>query len=178
MIRRAFAAVFAAALLVLAPSAAFGYAEDEFEVTASTTNPAPGEAFTVTVAAETGTDVTLTVTSESVSDDAIQIAGTKSLTKTAVDGAAVFSVTLSEEAAYSIVATDAEGNVLGTLELVVGDGGVDAPAAPGAGDGDNVAGPTLPETGATATPLIIGGAALLLAGGAALYLARRGKVSA
>lgn len=185
MIRRAFAGLLAAALLVLAPTAAFAgitYGGEEPSATISTTNPAPGEAFTVTVEAPSGTDVTLTISSDAVDDDDIQIAGTKSLTKTAVDGQAVFSVTLTEEAVYSIVATDADGNVIETFQVVVGDGGTtDTPtdgatAAPGAGGG--TAGPALPETGATATPLIIGGAVLLLVGAAALFLARRGKVTA
>ncbi|PYF95939.1 LPXTG-motif cell wall anchor domain-containing protein [Georgenia satyanarayanai] len=183
MIRRAFAGLLAAALLVLAPSAAFGYSEDDFDAEISTTNPAPGEAFTVTVEAPSGTDVTLTVSSDAVDDDDIQIAGTKSLTKTAVDGAAVFSVTLTEEAVFSIVATDNDGDVIETFQVVVGDGGTttddgdDNDGAAG-GDTDGAAGPTLPETGATATPLIIGGVVLLLVGGAALFLARRGKVTA
>lgn len=173
MIRRALAGLFAAALLVLAPSAAFGYAEDDFDIAVSTTNPAPGETFTVTVAAPSGTDVTLTVGADGVDEDEIQIAGTKSLTKTAVDGQAVFSVTLTEEATYQIVATDADGNVLDSIQVVVGDGGAGAPGA-----GDDAAGPALPETGATATPLVIGGALLLLVGAAALFFARRGKVTA
>src|SRR5690606_3296620 len=109
MIRRARAGLFAAALLVLAPSAAFAapeYSDDDFDLAVSTTNPAPGETFTVTITAPSGVDVTLTVSSddENVSDDDIQIAGTKSLTKTSVDGQAVFSVTLSEEGTYSLVA--------------------------------------------------------------------------
>jgi len=192
MIRRAIVAVFAATLLVLAPSAAFGYSEDDFDVTVSTTNPAPGEAFTVTVTAPSGTEVTLTVTSDDadVNDEDIQIAGTKALTKTAVDGQAVFSVTLTETGTYALVATDPQGNVLDTIAVVVGD----VSAAPGGGDGstgnDGSAGlpgtatgapatsTGLPETGATATPLIIGGALLLLVGGAAIYFTRRMKVSA
>ncbi|WP_193311396.1 LPXTG cell wall anchor domain-containing protein [Georgenia satyanarayanai] len=187
MIRRAFAGLLAAALLVLAPTAAFAtYGEDDFDAVISTTNPAPGEAFTVTVQAPSGTDVTLTISSDAVEDDDIEIAGTKSLTKTSVDGAAVFSVTLHAEAVYQIVATDADGNVIETFQVVVGDGGVTpapgdggATAAPGAGEGTGgAAGPSLPETGATATPLIIGGVVLLLVGGAALFLARRGKVTA
>lgn len=179
MIRRALAGAFAAVLLVLAPSAAFAYPDVDFDATPSTANPAPGEAFTVTVTAPTGTEVTLTVSAEGVSDDAIQIAGTKSLTKTAVDNAAVFSVTLTEEATFAVVATDADGNILGSFNIPVGDGGAVAPDA-GDGDdaGDGAAGPTLPETGATATPLVIGGAVLLLVGAAALFFARRGKVSA
>ena|SRR5690554_2648464 len=178
MIRRAFAGLLAAALLVLAPSAAFATQyTPPFDAAISTTNPAPGESFTVTVEAPSGEDVTLTVSSDAVDDDDIQIAGTKSLTKTAVDGAAVFSVTLTEEAVYEIVATDADGNVIETFQVVVGDGG--ATPAPGAGeDTDGAAGPSLPETGATATPLLIGGAVLLLVGAAALFLARRGKVTA
>lgn len=179
MIRRAFGGLLAAALLVFAPTAAFAYDLDEFDAAISTVNPAPGEGFTVTVEAPSGTDVTLTVSSDAVEDDDIQIAGTKSLTKTSVDGAAVFTVTLSEEAVYEIVATDADGRVIERFEVTVGDGG--ATPAPGAGAGedtDGAAGPSLPETGATATPLIIGGVVLLLVGGAALFLARRGKVTA
>src|SRR5690625_381626 len=182
MIRRALAGFFAAALLVLAPTAAFGYGDVEYDIDAPA-NPAPGETFTVTVAAPTGTEVTLTITAEGVDDDAIQIAGTKSLTKTAVDNQAGFRVTLTEEAVYTLVATDADGNVLASTQITVGDGGA---GAPGAGDGagapgtdeDGAAGPALPETGATATPLIIGGAILLLVGAAAVYFARRGKVNA
>lgn len=117
------------------------------------------------------------MSSDAVEDDDIQIAGTKALTKTAVDGAAVFTVTLTEEAIYQIVATDADGNVIESFQIPVGDGG--ATPAPGAGDDtDGASGPALPETGATATPLIIGGVVLLLVGAAALFLARRGKVSA
>lgn len=188
MIRRAFGGLLAAALLVFAPTAAFAYDLDEFDAAISTVNPAPGEGFTVTVQAPSGTDVTLTVSSDAVEDDDIQIAGIKSLTKTSVDGAAVFTVTLSEEAVYEIVATDADGRVIERFVVTVGDGGVtETPApgtetpAPGAGAGEDTggaAGPALPETGATATPLIIGGAVLLLVGAAALFLARRGKVTA
>lgn len=180
MLRRAIAGLFAAALLVLAPSAAFAapeYSDDDFDLAVSTTNPAPGETFTVSITAPSGVDVTLTVSSDDVSDDAIQIAGTKSLTKTSVDGQAVFSVTLSEEGTFALVATDAEGNVLETATVVVGDPAA-APTTPAPGAGGGAAGPTLPETGATATPLIIGGALLLLVGGAALFFARRAKVTA
>src|SRR5690625_5276954 len=179
MLRRALAGLFAAALLVLAPTAAFGYAEDEFDIAVSTTNPDPGESLTVTVTAETGTDVTLTVTSDdpNVSDDDIQIAGTKSLTKAAVNNAATFTVTLTEEAVYTLVATDEEGNEIDTVTVVVAAPDAAAPGSPAA-PGDGAAAPGLPETGASATPLIIGGIALLVVGGAALFFARRGKVSA
>ncbi|MEE6289271.1 LPXTG cell wall anchor domain-containing protein [Georgenia sp. MJ173] len=176
MIRRALAGMLAAALLVFAPSAAFGYAEDDLNISVSTTNPAPGESFTVAVAAPTGTDVTLTISADGVSDDAIQIAGTKSLTKIAVDNQAVFTVTLTEEATFQLVATDADGNVLDSTSIVVGDGGQ---AGPGAGDDgdDSAAGPSLPETGATATPLLIGAVLLLLVGATALVFNRRGKAT-
>jgi len=173
MIRRALAGIFAAALLVLAPTAAFGYAEDDFDASVSTTNPAPGESFTVIIEAPSGTDVTLTITADGVDDDDIEIAGTRALTKTAVDGQAVFTVTLHAEAEYALVATDADGNVIDTFAVVVGDGGAAAPAP-----GEDAAGPALPETGATVTPIVIGAAALLLVGGAALFFARRGKISA
>ena len=129
----------------------------------------------MTIVAPSGTDVTLTVSSDAVSDDAIQIAGSKSLTKTAVDGQAVFTVTLSEEAVYQLVGTAEDGTVIDTVSLVVGDGGQDAPPA-GGGDGDS-AGPALPETGATSTPLLIGAIALLVLGGTAFAITRRGKAN-
>src|SRR5690625_4046091 len=119
MIRRALAGLLTAALLVLAPTAAFGYGDVEYDIDAPS-NPAPGEPFTVVVTAPTGTEVTLTITADGVDDDAIQIAGTKALTKTAVDNEAVFTVTLFEEAVYSLVATDADGNVLASSQVVVG----------------------------------------------------------
>ncbi|MFC4553885.1 LPXTG cell wall anchor domain-containing protein [Georgenia faecalis] len=158
---------------MFAPTAAMAYTADDYDADVSTTNPAPGESFEVVIVAPSGTDVTLTITAEGVSDAAIQIAGTKSLTKTAVDGQAVFTVTLTEEGRYAMVATAEDGTVIETFAIVVGDG------VPGAGDGDNgagddgAAGPSLPDTGATATPLIIGGIALLLVGGAIVYLVRR-----
>ncbi|MEE6295623.1 LPXTG cell wall anchor domain-containing protein [Georgenia wangjunii] len=177
MIRRAIGAAVAAAVIVLAPTAAIGYTGADYDAVVSTTNPAPGEAVSVVVTAPSGTDVTLTVSADGVSDDAIQIAGTKALTKTAVNGEAVFSLTLSEEGVYTAVATDADGNVIETFTLVVGDG------VPGEGDGDGddaaggdsdeAAGPALPETGATATPLLIGGAVLLLVGAGIVFFMRR-----
>ncbi len=174
MIRRVLAGLFAAALLVLAPSAAFAapeYSDDDFDIAVSTTNPAPGETFTVNVTAPTGTDITLTVGLVGGDEADIETYGPV----TAVAGVATFNLTLSEEGTYQIIATDGDGNVRDTIQIVVGDGGA---AAPGAGDGDEAAGPALPETGATATPLIIGGALLLLVGAAALFFARRGKVTA
>ncbi|WP_127573408.1 LPXTG cell wall anchor domain-containing protein [Georgenia faecalis] len=177
MIRRAFAGLVTAAVLVFAPTAAMAYTADDYDADVSTTNPAPGESFEVVIVAPSGTDVTLTITAEGVSDAAIQIAGTKSLTKTAVDGQAVFTVTLTEEGRYAMVATAEDGTVIETFAIVVGDGvpGAGAPGDGGdngAGD-DGAAGPSLPDTGATATPLIIGGIALLLVGGAIVYLVRR-----
>lgn len=60
MIRRALGGLLAAALLVFAPTAAVAttYGDDDFDARISTSNPAPGEAFTVTVEAPSGTDVT------------------------------------------------------------------------------------------------------------------------
>jgi LPXTG-motif cell wall-anchored protein len=187
MIRRTLAGLLAAAVIVFAPTAATAqYVDDDFDAVVETTNPAPAEPFAVTVTAPSGTDVTLTVTADGVPDDAIQIAGTKSMTKTAVDGQAVFTVTLTEEAVHEMVATDPEGNVIETFTVAVGDaivGGGDGDQAGGGGDGDDQAGgvggddqaggPALPETGATATPLIVGGIALLVVGGVIVYLVRR-----
>ncbi|MEE6274178.1 LPXTG cell wall anchor domain-containing protein [Georgenia sp. MJ206] len=179
MFRRALAGAITAVLLVFAPTAAFGYNQDDYDAAVSTTNPDPGQSFTVVVEAPSGTDVTLTISADGVSDDAIQIAGTKSLTKTATDGMATFTVTLSEEAVYDLVATAEDGTVIETFAITVGDpagagdGATDGPGAGAGQDGDDVAAPGLPETGATATPLLIGGAVLLVIGAGIVFFMRR-----
>lgn len=180
MIRRALAGLFATVLLVLAPSAALAlpYDDDDYDVAVSDTNPAVCEPFTVTVNAPAGTTVTLLITSDDADDDDITIA--PSATQNVVGDSVAFEVTLCAAGTYEIVAVDADGKVRDTIQIVVGDGGAGTPAptAPGAGAGGGAAGPGLPETGATATPLLIGGGLLLLVGGAALFFARRGKMSA
>jgi LPXTG-motif cell wall-anchored protein len=164
-------AVLAAGIVVAAPAAAFAYPADEYDVATSDTTPAVGEPFTVTIdGPEENPEITLTISSPTVADGDIEIAGTQSLTKaTAADGSATFTVTLWEEATYTLVATDAEGNVIATQTITA----VEEGAAGGAGAaGGGVA--ALPQTGSETTAYIAG-AGLLVAGGAAavVYANRR-----
>jgi LPXTG-motif cell wall-anchored protein len=164
-------AVVAAGIVVAAPTAAFAYSADEYDVATSDTTPAVGEPFTVTVDGPEGNpEITLTISSPTVPDSAIEIAGTQSLTKaTDANGTAVFTVTLWEEATYELVATDADGTVLSVQTITA----VEEGAAGGAAA--DAAGPaTLPQTGSDAT-VYVAGAALLVAGGAAaaVYANRR-----
>ena len=88
MIRRNILTVAAAAALVLAPTAAFGYGGTDYtdKGTVSDTTPAIGQSFTVTVKGPANASVTLTITSNpaSIPDSAITIAGTKSLARSVV----------------------------------------------------------------------------------------------
>ncbi|MFC8922584.1 peptidase [Cellulosimicrobium sp. NPDC057127] len=187
-VRRATTTLLLGAALVAAPAAAAtAYEADEYEVGISTTTPAPGQSFSVTVGgpAENPT-ITLTISSPDVPDGAIAIAGTKSLTKGTTDGFASFTVTLSEPASYTIQATDADGTVLSSQQVVVpadaagadGDGDGDAAGASGAtGSSGSAGGSGLAETGADEV-LLVSGAALLLAGGAtALAVSRRRRAA-
>ena len=180
----------ATALALVPASATFAYTgpEDE-EVIVTETNPEPGEPFTTIVEAGVESpEATLTVTSEEgISDDAIEIAGTQSMTKATAGGAAEFSVTLYAEGNYTLTGLDANGNVVGEAAVVVGDG---VPGEDGAEDGDAEAGAGaggddsfgaaggLGDTGADAGTAMLGGAgALLLVGGGALLFARRRKAT-
>jgi len=185
--------VAAAAMLALVPTAAFAtdYVGDDEEVAVSETNPAPGETFSATVEAGVESpEATLTVDSEAgISDDAIEIAGTQSMTKATTAGSADFAVTLHAEGNYTLTGYDAEGNVVGESSVMVGDGepgdaegGTDGDAGAG-DDSDDAAGSAgstggLGDTGASAGTAVIGGAgALLLLGGGALLLSRRRKAT-
>lgn len=165
MIRRKVLIVAAAAALVLAPSAAFGYGAQDYSNlgTVSDSTPAVGQSFTVTVQGPANTPVSLTITSNpaSIPDSAITIAGTRSLTKTTnAAGTAVFTVTLSQAGTYTLVAADGvSGAVLSTQAVTV--------AAAG---GTNAA---LPTTGSDALPLGLGAGALVLAGAGAVVVAKR-----
>jgi LPXTG-motif cell wall-anchored protein len=166
MIRRKVLIVAAAAALVLAPSAAFGYGAQDYtnKGTVSDSTPATGESFSVTVQGPGNTPVTLTVTSNpaSLPDSAITIAGTKTLTKTTnAAGTAVFTVTVVQPGTYTLVAADAaSGAVLSTQSLTVA-------GAAGAARG------ALPTTGSDALPLGLGAGALVLAGAGAVVVAKR-----
>jgi LPXTG-motif cell wall-anchored protein len=171
-----------AALVLLAPAGvASAYTGPDEFVAVSETNPEPGEPFEVIVdAGAESPEATLTITSSdpSVPDDAIEIAGTQSMTKATTAGIAEFTVTLYAEDAYTLVGTDASGNVVGRSTVVVGDG---EPGEPGGGDeaagggGGTNTGAILPATGAdtTTTLLAVGGGVLVLGGVTALVLSRR-----
>ena len=182
MIRRTVLTASAVLALTLAPAAAQAYDAPGFETTVADPTPATGAPVTVSVrGAGAGAPVTLTVTSEpaSLSNDSIQIAGTKSLTKPAGStGVATFAVTFVAGGTYNAVATDAAGRTLGTEVLTVA-----APAAPGAAatggaaTGGAAAGAALSETGFDATGLAVGAGAMVLAGAGAVVVARRRQTS-
>lgn len=176
--------VIASTALVLAPlSGAFAYEETGEALVVTETNPEPGETFEVAVdAGADSPEATLTVSSDdpAVDDGDIEIAGTQSMTKATTAGVAEFAVTLYVEGTYSLVGTDASGQVVGESTVVVGDGaagegdaGGDAGA--GASDGGGTSAGVLPDTGSdTATTLLsLGGGLLLLGGAAVLLLSRR-----
>jgi LPXTG-motif cell wall-anchored protein len=183
---RILGSVFAAAALTVAPAgAAFGYGGADEEVVVTETNPAPGESFEVVVdAGADSPEATLTITSSdpSVPDDAIEIAGTQSMTKATTAGVAEFTVTLYVEDTYTLVGTDVDGNVVGESTVVVGDGepgeadgGGDAGEETAAGGGGSNTGAILPATGADTTTTLVGlgGGLLVLGGAAALVISRR-----
>jgi LPXTG-motif cell wall-anchored protein len=190
MLRRMIGTVAAAAALALVPAGAtFAYEDDAETLVVTDGNPEPGEPFEVIVEAGPESDeATLTVTSEDpdVSDDAIEIAGTQSMTKaTNAAGAATFTVTLYVEGRYVLQGFDEAGNLVGESMVVVGDGepgsedgtaddGDEAAGGGGSGGANAGGGITLPDTGASTGTMLLGGAgALLLAGGAALLYIRR-----
>lgn len=176
-LRHAATTLLLAAALAAAPAVATAYEADEFEVGVSTTTPTVGDSFTVTVSGPAGNpSITLTISSPDVPDGAISIAGTKALTKATTDGFASFTVTLSEPGTYTLVATDADGTVLSSQQIVaVADGTGDGGTTGGAGDGDAQGqGQGLAETGGDQV-LLVGGAALLVAGGTAVVLVARNR---
>lgn len=177
-LRRAATTLLLAAALAAAPAVAQAYEADDYEVGISTTTPVAGESFTVTVAGPAANPtVTLTISSPDVPDGAISIAGTKALTKSTTDGFASFAVTLSQPGTYSLVATDADGTVLSSQEIVVVSAtsgeGTDG-AAGDAQEATGASGPGLAETGADQV-LLVGGALLLVAGGATAVAVARNR---
>ncbi|SMF00534.1 hypothetical protein L603_001000000550 [Cellulosimicrobium cellulans J34] len=178
-LRRAATTLLLAGAIAAAPAVATAYEADEYEVGVSTTTPSVGQTFTVTVGGPAGNPtITLTITSPDVPDGAISIAGTKALTKNTANGFASFAVTLSEPGTYSLVATDADGTVLSSQQVVA------VPASDGAGSGsgsgsaqggsDDVSSGGLAETGSDDV-LLLGGAALLVAGGTTAVLVARNR---
>lgn len=171
MTRRTTLTAVSALALIAIPSAAFAYEAPGIDVTVTDPTPGVGDAITVSIAgAQAGGDVTLTVTSNpaSIPNDAITIAGTKSLTKAASqNGVAVFTVAFSESGTYTAVATDAANSMLGDATLVVGGG------ASAAVETQNVDGGPLAVTGFDGTQLLLGAGALLATGAGAVVVARR-----
>lgn len=169
--RRVVAAVSAAAAIALVPTAAFAYGAGDYsnKGTVSTTSPAAGTPFTVTVQGPANTSVTLTITSNpsSLPDSAITIAGTKSLAKTTnASGVATFTVTLAQSGTFTLVVTDtASGAVLSTQAVTV------------AGSTSTTAG-SLASTGSNVLPFALGGGALVLVGAGAIVVARRRSANA
>lgn len=178
-IRRTVATAVTAAVLALAPTAAFAYGAADYtnRGTASDTTPAVGQSFTITVEGPGNTPVNLTVTSNpaSIPDSAISIAGTRTATKTtAANGVATFTVTLSQAGTYTAVVTDGvSGEVLSTQTFTVA-----AAAAGGAGAGTAAAAGQLSATGSNALPIALGAGALVAAGAGALVVANKRRQDA
>lgn len=168
MIRRAVLVAAAAVAVILTPSVAMAYNAPGFTSTVSDSTPALGAPVTVVISgADAKAPVNLTITSNpaSISNEAIQIAGTKSLTKAAnTSGVATFTVTLTAAGTYSLVASKAAGAVMSTQTLTVaGAAAAPLPAATGA----------LSFTGFDGMGLAVGGGALVLAGAGVVLVARR-----
>jgi hypothetical protein len=180
MIRRIVLFSVAALGLTLVPLSATGYDAPPYTTTVSDSTPTVGQPFTVaTIGIGCGTHsylftrcryATLTITSDpaSISDDAITIAGTKSLTGAArfddavltpYGGTVVWTVTLAEAGRYTLtVVRDETGEVMGTTTVVVGasdDGG------------------RLSDTGFDARLALGGAGALVIVGVVVVWLARR-----
>ena len=161
MIRRTVLTAVAALALAALPSAAMAYDAAGYDTTVADPTPAAGTPTTLsTTGANVGETYTLTVTTDpaSISNDAIQIAGTKSLSKTATSATLSWTVTLNAAGTYNVVIVDAAGSTVGTEVLTV------AAAAPGA---------ALSDTGFDGMGLAAGAGALLLAGAGAVLIAKR-----
>jgi LPXTG-motif cell wall-anchored protein len=172
--RRALGCVLAGFALTLVPTAALageGYEGGDEALVVGDTTPGVGEPFRVVVNTDTA-EATLTVTSQdsSVPDSDIEIAGTQSMTKATTAGAAEFTVTLHAAGRYDLVATDANGDQVGSAVVVVG-----AAAGGDTGDdGDEGALGGLGDTGmGSGTTLMLGAGVLLLVGGGAVMLVSR-----
>lgn len=184
MNRRIVVLVLAALGLVVVPLPAAAYDAPPYTTTVSDSTPTAGTPFTVTSSGIVCSEhaqaltpcpqVTLTITSASasVSDDAITIAGTKSLTKAARfdypswKGTVTWTVALSEPGTYTLTVVRAwrARELMSEMTVVVGasdDGGQ-------SGDGGR-----LSDTGFDV--LLVSGVAggLVVAGVVAVWLARR-----
>lgn len=169
MIRRVFLVAAAAVALILAPTVAMAYNAPGYGCFLTDWTPANGHATTEHCShGHKYEAVTLTTTSNpaSISSNAIQIAGTKSLTKTSnASGAVDFTVTLTGAGTYALTVTNASGAVLSAQTVTVAAAGAAAPAAIGG----------LSRTGFDGMPIALGGGALVLLGAGAVLVARRRK---
>ncbi|MCK6210819.1 LPXTG cell wall anchor domain-containing protein [Georgenia sp. EYE_87] len=169
MLRRALSTTAATAAIILAPTAALAYEDDPYEADVPA-SVAQGVPFDINLEGPNENALFgLTIASANVPNSAIEIAGSQTMEKATVNGAATFSVTLNEEAVYTITAVDENGEVVEESTVTVGDPATGA----GTGSDDAAGGTTLPDTGATSTPLVVGAAALLAAGAGVLVFARR-----
>jgi LPXTG-motif cell wall-anchored protein len=170
MLRRALSITAASAAIVLAPTAALAYNDDPYEADVPG-SVAQGVPFDVTLEGPNENALFgLTIASANVPDSAIEIAGSQTMQKPTVNGATTFSVTLHDEAVYTLTAVDANGVVVEESTITIGETASDGG---GASDDDNAGGGTLPDTGASSTLLIVGSAALLAVGAAVIAFARR-----
>jgi hypothetical protein len=160
-----------AAALFLIPTAAMAYEAPGYDATVSDATPALGVPVAVNMTgADANEAVTLTVTSvpASISNDDIQIAGTKAMTKRMnASGAGTFMVTLRVSGTYNLTMTDPAGATLSTQTLAAGTAGA------AAGVAGATTGAQLSKTGFDGMGLAIGGVALVLAGAGAVVVARR-----
>ncbi|GEN81293.1 hypothetical protein [Actinotalea fermentans] len=147
--------------LVALPAVAMAYDAPGYDTTVNDSTPAVGQAITINTLGQTPNEqLTLTITSNpaTIGNDQIQVAGTKSLAKTAnASGDASWSVTLNAAGTYTARVTNAAGALVGDEVLTVA-------AAPGS---------SLSDTGFDGMELALGAGALILAGGAAVVVARR-----
>lgn len=166
MNRRSILTALATAALVALPAAAMAYDAPGYGTTVNDPTITAGQAVVVTTTgAQVGQSYTLTVTSDpaSISNDAISIAGTKALAKTATASTLTWSVTLSAAGTYRLAVTDAAGNLVGD-ETVTASGTAGATGA-------------LSDTGFESGGLVGGAAALVVAGTIAVVLARRRQLA-
>jgi hypothetical protein len=167
MIRRMLLSAAAALALVAVPAVAMAYDAPGYASTVSDPTPTLGQALTLTTnGAPAGANLTLTITSNpaSISNDAIQIAGTKALARTAsASGTASWSVTMSAAGTYTLAVTGPGGALLGDETVVVAAAG-GVPAA-------------LSSTGFDPLGLAAGALALMAAGAVAVLFARRRQLA-
>lgn len=170
--RRVAPALALAGVLALAPTVAMADTYPPDEVEGSTSLPGTvataSESFTVSIPAQEGDEVTLTIRNPNVPSSAIQIAGEASKTKTAVDNNGVtFTVTLTQPGTFSLLGT-VNGDVVLNEAITV-----ETAATPG-GDGTRVeAGGAVNVIGSEAIFLGVGAVLLAGIGTAALVSARR-----